>query len=66
MADRIVARLEQIEMFPESGRVVPELGQPHRELIESPYRIIYRVGRSAIFVVPIVHSSRQLRGSLLR
>jgi len=66
MADRIVARLGQIENFPESGRIVPEVGLPYRELIEPPYRIIYRVGRTVIFLVTIVHSSRELRPSFIR
>ena len=67
MVDRIVSRLAQIETFPESGRVVPEIESPiYRELIEPPYRIIYRVGRNAIFLVAIVHSSRVLRPGMLR
>ena len=67
MVDRIVARLSQIETFPESGRAVPEIEFPlYRELIEPPYRIIYRIGRSAIFLVAIVHSSRMLRPGMIR
>ena len=66
MVDRIIARLPQIERFPESGRVVPEIEFPvYRELIEPPYRIIYRVGRKTIFLIGIVHSSQLLRRSLL-
>jgi plasmid stabilization system protein ParE len=36
MVERIQTSLRQIEMFPDSGRIVPELGLPHRELIEAP------------------------------
>jgi plasmid stabilization system protein ParE len=62
MVERIVARLRQAQEFPESGRQVPELANPDvRELIEVPYRIIYRVKRSAIEVVTIVHGRQDLR-----
>jgi plasmid stabilization system protein ParE len=67
VVDRIVARLSQMETFPNSGRVVPEIDFPvYRELIEPPYRIIYRVGRNAVFLVAIIHGSRILRPELLR
>jgi plasmid stabilization system protein ParE len=47
-ADLVVARLlesvERLERFPRSGRIVPELSDPQlREIIEPPYRIVYRV-----------------------
>ena len=43
LVDRIARRLEQACEFPESGRVVPEFARPEiRELIERPYRLVYR------------------------
>ena len=48
--------LRQVQQFPESGRQVPEAGNAEvRELIESPYRIIYRVRQEAIEILAIVH-----------
>ena len=47
--------------FPESGRVVPELGDPDvREMIHGSYRIIYEVKRSpeAVFVLRFWHAAR--------
>ena len=44
MVDRITRRSEQIAHLPESGRRVPEYDAKEvRELIEKPYRIIYRI-----------------------
>ena len=39
----VVERVEQLALFPESGRVVPEFGTPWlRELVHPPFRIVYR------------------------
>jgi plasmid stabilization system protein ParE len=60
LADRLVARLEQARHYPESGRVVPEVGDPElRELIDAPYRLIYRVQEDALEVLSIVHARRE-------
>jgi plasmid stabilization system protein ParE len=49
LVDRLVARLEQARAFPESGRIVPEVGRVEiREFIDPPYRLIYRVHPDAI------------------
>jgi len=43
MIDKLTKRSEQTAMFPMSGRMVPEYGNKMiREVIERPYRIIYR------------------------
>jgi plasmid stabilization system protein ParE len=44
MVDRLTRRSEQIGDFPKSGRKVPEYdAKDIREIIEKPYRIIYRI-----------------------
>jgi len=44
MVDRLTRRSEQIADYPLSGRKVPEYDvEDIRELIEKPYRIIYRI-----------------------
>jgi len=61
MVDRITGRSEQIALHPQSGRVVPEYEHDHvREVIESPYRIIYRILDDRIDVVAVLHSARQM------
>jgi len=60
MVDRITKRSEQIASFPMSGRKVPEYeADDIREIIEKPYRIIYRIKPDQIDVLTIVHR-RQL------
>lgn len=57
----ILARVEDLGHHPELGRVVPELNQPFlRELIHTPFRIIYRHEQDTIFVVRIWRHERLL------
>ena len=59
--ERLVFRLRQAQDFPESGRRVPESGHSDaRELIEPPYRIVYRVRHEAVEVLAIVHGRQDL------
>jgi len=61
MIDRLTKRSEQIATFPESGRMVPEYEAPDiREVIESPYRIIYRIKVDQIDVLAVVHGAQLL------
>ena len=40
---RILASVERLRAFPQSGRVVPERGSAEiREVIVGPFRIVYR------------------------
>lgn len=42
------------------GRVVPEGDGGQREIFFDPYRIIYRAGANEIYVVTVVHGTRDL------
>jgi addiction module RelE/StbE family toxin len=60
MMDRLTRRSEQIGQFPQSGRVVPEYELPDiREVIEGPYRIIYRILPKQVDILAVVHGSRK-------
>jgi addiction module RelE/StbE family toxin len=60
--DKIILRVEQLENFPESGRIVSEKEDPTiRELIEGNYRIFYKVQKSYVFILRIHHSSRKVK-----
>jgi plasmid stabilization system protein ParE len=62
LLDRIARRLDQAREFPESGRVVPEFARPDiRELIEWPYRLVYRVHPDTIEVLSVLHGRQGLR-----
>lgn len=55
--------VEQLTDFPESGRMVPEFGDPAiRELIRKPFRIVYRVNKEQRFV-EIARVWHALRGT---
>ena len=65
--ERIVARLRQALEHPESGRRVPEApGAEIRELVEPPYRLLYRVRYETIEVVAILHGRQDLPSHLSR
>ena len=57
--ERILAAVDQLELFPESGRIVPEYRREDvRELIERPYRIVYRTHQEAVVVLMVFRASR--------
>jgi addiction module RelE/StbE family toxin len=61
MVDIITHRSEQIADQPLSGRKVPEYQtEDIRELIEKPYRIIYRIKANQIDVLAVIHGARLL------
>jgi len=60
--DKIINRVDQLENFPKSGRVVPEFDSSDiREIIEGNYRIIYKVSSAQVAIVRVHHSARQLK-----
>lgn len=60
--EKLIKRVDQLETFPKSGRVVPEFGDNSiRELIEGNYRIVYKINSDHIGIVRIHHSARKLK-----
>jgi toxin ParE1/3/4 len=61
MVDRLTRRSIQISQQPMSGRKVPEFNMDHiREVIEGPYRIIYRIRPERVDVLAVLHGARDL------
>ena len=59
--DRITGRSKQLAAHPFSGAMVPEYEQRDiREVIERPYRIIYRVKPDQIDVLAVIHGAHLL------
>ena len=59
VAQRIVDAVERLRDFPQSGRIVPEFGEPTlREILWRDYRIVYRSSRKAVEVVTVFHGAR--------
>jgi toxin ParE1/3/4 len=51
-----------LEMFPERGRIVPEIGYNNiRELFIKEYRLIYCIEVDRILILSIVHGKRDLK-----
>lgn len=66
---RIQSRCGRLSEFPQRGRIVPELRSvdvlTYRELIEDPWRIIYRFEARRVYVVGVLDARRSLTGLLL-
>lgn len=57
----IIAKVEQLAEFPESGRIVPEFEMKTvRELIHPPFRVVYRLDHTKIWVIRVWRSERLL------
>ena len=58
---RIVASVERLRAFPQSGRVVPERGDPEiREVIAGPFRVVYRYRLGVVEIATVFRASRLL------
>lgn len=65
LVEAIIERVEQLAMFPDSGRVVPEFGTPWlRELELPPFRIVYRRDEAAVTVIRVWRSERLMDPNL--
>jgi plasmid stabilization system protein ParE len=62
--EQLIVSVEKLAAFPRIGRPVPEAeGRDDvRELIYRGYRIIYLTRLERVFIVTIVHGSRDLAG----
>ena len=62
VATKIVETAESIPAFPETGRIVPEIGIPSiREHFAYSYRIVYRIEPEFILIAAVVHDGRLLQ-----
>jgi toxin ParE1/3/4 len=69
VVERIEARAETLCSLPMRGRVVPELRwhgvMTFQELIEMPWRLLYRVEAQRVVVVGVLEGRRSLEDLLL-
>ena len=57
--DRLVDAAERLASFPQSGRMIPEIGDPQsREIVVGAYRLMYHVEQESVIIVAIVHGAR--------
>ncbi len=58
--ERLLERVKSLAAYPDSGRIVPELERDDiRELIVSPYRVIYRRRAEFVEIASIRHGARE-------
>ena len=66
---RLERRCRTLAALPERGRIVPELRAvdvpTYRELIEGPWRIVYRYDVDRVHVMAVLDARRDLSGLLL-
>ena len=61
----VVARVEQLSHYPDSGRIVPEFDAAWlRELVHPPFRIVYRHDVNTVRVVRVWRSERLMDKAL--
>jgi toxin ParE1/3/4 len=59
--ETVFSKVEALEISPEMGRIVPEIGNiQFRELIYGNYRIIYRFYKKQISVLTVRHGKQIL------
>jgi len=73
-AEYVIGRIEEtfgrLTLFPERGGYLPELLEvgvkEYRETFFKPYRIVYRIQDSKVYIMIIVDGRRDLQTLLLR
>ncbi len=67
---KIKSKANSSNLFPLRGRVVPELQKEgitmYRELISSPWRIIYKVDNDTVYIMAIFDSRQNVEELLLQ
>lgn len=65
--EKITRSTDRLEVFPNSGRVLPELNRNEiREIIVGSYRIIYQIIGDCVIILSVYHSSRLLDPSEIK
>ena len=67
---KIKEKASSLYSFPDRGRLVPELKEQgilqYHELIQSPWRIIYRISGNTVYVLSVLDARRNIEDILLK
>jgi plasmid stabilization system protein ParE len=67
--DKIKLKCRTLNQFPDRGRIVPELKAygilSYRELIISPWRVVYRASDRKVYVLAVIDSRRSMEDILI-
>ena len=59
IVSRLIDATDRLADFPQSGRVIPEIGYPDcREIVYGAYRIMFRVEGESVWITGVVHGAR--------
>ena len=66
---KIKDSVSELKLFPQQGRIVPELKQQgilhYRELIVPPWRVIYRLTDHQVYVLSVIDARHNIEDILL-
>ena len=69
ITDRIEAKINALDHFPERGAYIPQLLEEnikeYRQIIESPWKIIYKIDDEIVRILAIIDSRRNLKDILI-
>lgn len=67
---KIKENSEKLLYFPEQGRIIPELANEninkYREIIISPWRLMYKIEKNIVFVLAVVDGRRNIEDILMK
>ncbi len=67
LVQRVLECVEQLERYPESGSIPPELRDSrYRQIIETPCRVFYRYDGKRVLILHVIRGERRLRTRKLR
>jgi len=59
LTEKIFGAVEKLSGFPRLGREVPEIKKENiREIIYGNYRILYRIDTEVLYIIAIIHATR--------
>ena len=68
--EKIKETASSLTLFPERGRIVPELQDQgiflYRELIIAPWRLVYRIADKKVYVLSVIDSRQNVEDILLK
>lgn len=65
--ERLIRRSQQLGELPHSGRAVPEYQREDlREILERPYRLIYRILADRIDIITVMHYRQLLPSDIAK
>jgi addiction module RelE/StbE family toxin len=67
--EKMKAKAEKLSGMPLQGRIVPELQfyqvETFRELIESPWRIVYKIEENKVYILSVIDGRRNIEDILI-